>query len=81
MLATGAHPRRERLWGPESLTPSERRVADLSVGGMTNREIAQALFVTTKTVGTHLGHIYQKLDLEGSRTREQLGERLASPQR
>jgi DNA-binding CsgD family transcriptional regulator len=76
LLATGAHPRRERLSGPDALTPSERRVAELAASGLTNREIAQALFVTTKTVGTHLGHIYQKLDLQGAQAREQLGERL-----
>ncbi len=76
LLATGAHPRRERLSGPDALTPSERRVAELAAAGLTNREIAQALFVTTKTVGTHLGHIYRKLDLQGPRAREQIGERL-----
>ncbi len=43
---------------------------------MQNREIAQALFVTTKTVGTHLAHIYQKLGLSGQQARERLGERL-----
>jgi ATP/maltotriose-dependent transcriptional regulator MalT len=65
LLATGAHLRRERQSGPEALTPSERRVAEMAAGGLTNREIAEALFVTTKTIGTHLGHIYRKLDLDG----------------
>ena len=76
LLATGAHPRRERFSGPDALTPSERRVAEMAAGGLTNREIAEALFVTAKTVGTHLGHIYRKLDLDGPHARDQLGERL-----
>jgi DNA-binding CsgD family transcriptional regulator len=76
LLATGAHLRRERLSGPEALTPSERRVAEMAAGGFTNRQIAEALFVTAKTVGTHLGHIYRKLDLDGPQAREQLGKRL-----
>jgi DNA-binding CsgD family transcriptional regulator len=38
-------------------------VADLAADGMTNREIAQALFVTEKTVETHLGHAYTKLEI------------------
>jgi DNA-binding CsgD family transcriptional regulator len=77
LLASGAHPRRDALSGPDALTPSERRVAELAAAGFPNREIAQALFVTTKTVGTHLAHIYQKLDLSGQQAREQLTERLA----
>jgi ATP/maltotriose-dependent transcriptional regulator MalT len=76
LLASGAHPRREALSGPDALTPSERRVAEMAAAGLANREIAQALFITTKTVGTHLAHIYQKLDLRGQQAREQLGERL-----
>ncbi|HEX3618337.1 MAG TPA: AAA family ATPase [Solirubrobacteraceae bacterium] len=76
LIVSGARPRREQLAGPEALTPSERRVAELAAAGMQNREIAQALFVTTKTVGTHLAHIYQKLGLSGQQARERLGERL-----
>ncbi len=76
LLASGAHPRREALSGPDALTPSERRVAEMAAAGLANREIAQALFITTKTVGTHLAHIYQKLDLRGQQAREQLGQRL-----
>jgi DNA-binding CsgD family transcriptional regulator/energy-coupling factor transporter ATP-binding protein EcfA2 len=78
LLATGAHPRRERLSGPQALTPSERRVAEMAAGRFTNRQIAEALFVTAKTVGTHLGHIYRKLDLDGPHAREQIGQRLGS---
>ena len=61
MRAIGARPRLERLTGIESLTPGELGVAKLAAQGLTNRQIAQALFVSTKTVGTHLGHIYDKL--------------------
>jgi DNA-binding CsgD family transcriptional regulator len=63
LAATGARPRKAVFTGVESLTPSELRVARLAVEGMTNREIAQALTVTAKTVETHLRHVYQKLDV------------------
>jgi DNA-binding CsgD family transcriptional regulator len=63
LLAAGARPRRTALSGIESLTPSELRVTQLAADGMTNREIAQALFVTEKTVETHLGHVFPKLDV------------------
>jgi DNA-binding NarL/FixJ family response regulator len=43
-----------------------RRVADLAAQGASNRQIAQALFVTTKTVEVHLTSVYRKLDI-GSR--------------
>jgi DNA-binding CsgD family transcriptional regulator len=51
--------------GVEQLTASERRVAELAADGYTNPEIAQSLFVTRKTVETHLGHVYRKLDISG----------------
>src|SRR5262249_52759229 len=54
--AAGAPPRREALGGVESLTSSERRVAGMAAEEMTNREIAQALFVTPKTVEVHLSN-------------------------
>jgi DNA-binding CsgD family transcriptional regulator len=77
IAATGVHLRRDHLSGPEALTPSERRVAELAAGGLTNREISQTLYVTVKTVGTHLGHIYDKLGLEGPEARERLAAMLA----
>lgn len=49
-----------------TLTAAERRVADLAAEGLTNREIAQALFVTVKTVEWHLRNTYVKLEI-GSR--------------
>ena len=51
--------------GVEQLTASERRVAELAAEGHSNPEIAQALFVTRKTVETHLGHVYRKLGISG----------------
>jgi DNA-binding CsgD family transcriptional regulator len=51
--------------GVQQLTASERRVAELAADGYSNPEIAQTLFVTRKTVETHLGHVYRKLDISG----------------
>jgi class 3 adenylate cyclase/DNA-binding CsgD family transcriptional regulator len=67
LAATGWRPRRLLLSGVESLTASERRVAKFAAEGLSNRDIAQALFVTTKTVDVHLGNVYRKLGI-GSRT-------------
>lgn len=67
LLVTGARPRRLVLSGVDSLTASERRIAAMAAEGMTNREIAQALFVTPKTIEMHLGHVFSKLDVR-SRT-------------
>jgi DNA-binding CsgD family transcriptional regulator len=69
LLATGARPRRTAASGRDDLTPSERRVSEMAARGLTNREIAQALFVTEKTVETHLRRAYHKL---GVRSRKQL---------
>ncbi|HEX5192092.1 MAG TPA: AAA family ATPase [Solirubrobacteraceae bacterium] len=66
LVAAGARPRGPVDAEPELLTPSESRVARLAADGRTNREIAQALFVSLRTVETHLTHVYQKLDI-GSR--------------
>jgi DNA-binding CsgD family transcriptional regulator len=51
--------------GVGQLTATERRVAKLAAQGLSNPEIAQTLFVTRKTIETHLGHIYRKLDVAG----------------
>ena len=75
LLITGARPRRARIGGIEALTPSERRVAQLAANGLTNRQIAQALFVSLPTVLTHLTHCYQKLDIN---SRQQLADKLAT---
>jgi ATP/maltotriose-dependent transcriptional regulator MalT len=63
LVAAGARPRRARLSGRDALTASELRVASRAAEGRTNREIAQALFVTVKTVETHLGNAYRKLGI------------------
>jgi DNA-binding CsgD family transcriptional regulator len=63
--ATGSRPRRSRLEGPESLTEREAHVAELAGSGMTNREIAEHLFVTPRAVAFHLGNVYRKLGISG----------------
>lgn len=74
LLASGARPRRTALRGVDALTPSELRVARLAADGLRNREIAEALFVSRKTVDYHLRHVYQKLDAP----REEFARELAA---
>ena len=61
--AIGARPRRSALSGPGALTPAEYRVAQLAARGHGNRAIAERLYVTQRTVETHLTHAFQKLDI------------------
>jgi ATP/maltotriose-dependent transcriptional regulator MalT len=63
----GARPRRVAMAGVESLTPRERQVAELAARGLSNREIAETLVVTLKTVEFHLKHTYRKLGVESRR--------------
>jgi DNA-binding CsgD family transcriptional regulator len=75
LRALGLRPRRPAVTGPDSLTPTERRVAELAAPGLTNRQVAEALFVTVKTVETHLARVYQKL---GISTRNELHQAIGS---
>jgi DNA-binding CsgD family transcriptional regulator len=76
LRATGAKPRRALLTGLEALTASERRIAELAADGLTNREIAQTLFITDRTVEGHLTHVFYKLDVK---TRTALPAALSAP--
>jgi DNA-binding CsgD family transcriptional regulator len=76
IAATGARPRKILKTGLDALTASERRVAQLAAEGMSNKEIAQALFVTIKTVEVHLSHAYRKLEIS---SRAQLDQALLTP--
>jgi DNA-binding CsgD family transcriptional regulator len=60
---------------PAELTPSEGQVAQLAASGLKNREIAERLFVSPKTVEANLGRAYRKL---GIRSRAELGAALAA---
>jgi DNA-binding NarL/FixJ family response regulator len=67
LRAAGARPRTAALGGVESLTARELSVATMAAEGRTNREIAQALFVTPKTVEVHLSGAYRKLSIRSRR--------------
>ena len=64
LAAAGLRPRRRPLTGAESLTPAERRVAQMAAEGASNRAIAQGLFLSLRTVETHLTRTYQKLGID-----------------
>ncbi|HEX2414894.1 MAG TPA: AAA family ATPase [Thermoleophilaceae bacterium] len=74
--AGGGRPPRLELSGVDALTPAERRVCDLAARELTNRQIAQTLFVTEKTVELHLTNAYRKL---GIRSRFQLAAVMPAP--
>jgi len=75
LRVAGGRPRRARLSGADALTPAERRDALLAADGLTNRAIAETLFVTRKTVDFHLRGVYRKL---GVSDRRLLGAALAA---
>ena len=74
LLVLGARPRRLAFTGAEALTASERRAALLAASGHTNREIAQELYLSVKTVESHLGRGFRKL---GISSRTELANALA----
>ena len=63
LAAAGGKARRRHLSGVDALTPTERRIAEMAAVGQGNKEIAQALFVSRKTVEMHLGRTYAKLSI------------------
>lgn len=73
LRAAGARPRRAEASGRDALTPRELGITRLAAEGLTNREIGEALFITLKTVETHLAHAYAKL---GISSRGQLADAL-----
>ena len=75
LAAAGARPRRAALTGVDALTATERRVAELVGAGLTNRQIAQHLYVSARTITTHLTRIHQKLGVDG---RDEIGAALAA---
>jgi DNA-binding CsgD family transcriptional regulator len=65
LAAVGGRPRSRAGGGADALTPAERRVARMAAAGMSNRELAEALFVTVKAVEWHLRNVYRKLGIAG----------------
>jgi len=76
LVAAGGRPRRSALKGRDSLTGAEARIAALAADGLANREIADALFLTVRTVEGHLTNVYRKLEIRG---RLELAARLDDP--
>jgi DNA-binding CsgD family transcriptional regulator len=81
LLAAGARPRRIVRTGFAALTASERRVVRLAAEGRANAEIAQALYVSVKTVETHLSNAYRRLGLSGPGSRRRLPDVVADADR
>ncbi|WP_460363899.1 helix-turn-helix domain-containing protein, partial [Actinocorallia lasiicapitis] len=63
LRAAGSRSPRGAGQGTAALTPSERRIIGLAADGMSNRRIAQQLYVTQKTVEVHLTSAYRKLGI------------------
>jgi DNA-binding CsgD family transcriptional regulator len=74
LVATGLRPRQAALEGAAALTPRQRQICELAAGGKGNRAIAQELFLSIKTVETHLAAGFRKLGVSG---RDELAAELA----
>ncbi|HEY6889746.1 MAG TPA: LuxR C-terminal-related transcriptional regulator, partial [Solirubrobacter sp.] len=75
LVATGLRPRHAAIEGAAALTPRQRQICELAAAGKGNRAIAQQLFLSIKTVETHLAAGYRKL---GVNTRSELAAELAA---
>ena len=75
LVATGLRPRQAALEGTAALTPRQRQICELAAFGKGNRVIAHELFLSIKTVETHLAAGYRKL---GVTTRADLAVQLAA---
>ena len=75
LVASGARPRRAAIEGAAALTPRQRQICDLAAAGKSNRAIAHALFLSVKTVETHLARAYGTL---GVRDRAEMTAALAT---
>jgi DNA-binding CsgD family transcriptional regulator/tetratricopeptide (TPR) repeat protein len=67
LAASGVHVERGDFARRDQLTPSERRIAEMAAAGASNKQIAQSLFLTVKTVEMHLSNCYRKLDIRSRR--------------
>lgn len=76
LRTAGARPRRIASTGLDALTPSERRIASRAAAGASNPEIAQELYLSLKTVESHLYNAYSKVGLSGQGSRARLAELL-----
>jgi DNA-binding NarL/FixJ family response regulator len=63
LRATGITIGKTDLMGPASLTPQQLEIAQLAAEGLTNKEIGERLFLSHRTVGTHLYQIFPKLGI------------------
>jgi DNA-binding CsgD family transcriptional regulator len=63
LVASGEHRRPRSLEARDDLTPQERQIAALAAEGRTNREIGALLFLSPRTVETHLGRVFRKLGI------------------
>ena len=75
LQATGVHLPPRALTGADRLTPQELQIAMAAADGATNRQVAERLFVSAKTIEYHLSHIYRKLTITSrSQLRPALGQ-------
>ena len=75
MRATGLTIGQPTAQGPASLTPQQRQIAELAATGLTNKQIGERLYLSPRTVATHLHQLFPNL---GVTTRAGLRDALAN---